>query len=535
MFTTVRPPIVSALVIAACISMPAHPQDAGTPDPDLLTRIYPGKAYSPYAEREFPSQVYWGEAHLHTGLSLDAGLFGNVLGHEDAYRFARGEQIQSSGGLQVKLGRPLDWLAITDHSDMMGIATDIQKGAPNILANPKGKEWAAGFQQGGDAAGRAAFDLITHFAQMKIPKELVDQYSPGSEVYDNLWNQITSTADRFNEPGRFTTLIGFEWTSVPKGFNLHRNVILRDGGDLARQVTPLTTQPPIGTTDPLDLYQWLQDYEDTTDGQALAISHNGNLSNGWLFPLTDTYAGGKVDKEYVELRAKWEPLYEVTQIKGDGETHPLLSPDDEFADYETLDAGNLDLTELKKEEMLQREYAREALKTGLALEARLGTNPYKFGMVGGTDSHTSLSTAEEDNFFGKSTSAEPSPMRIGHPFVKSELGAIEGYELAASGYQAVWAAENTREAIFDAMERKETYATTGPRISVRFFGGWDFTEEDLRSRAPAFRGYEKGVPMGSDLPVRGSESPTFMVYALRDPMGANLDRIQIIKGWLDAD
>ena len=535
MFTTVRPPIVSALVIAACISMPAHPQDAGTPDPDLLTRIYPGKAYSPYAEREFPSQVYWGEAHLHTGLSLDAGLFGNVLGHEDAYRFARGEQIQSSGGLQVKLGRPLDWLAITDHSDMMGIATDIQKGTPNILANPKGKEWAAGFQQGGDAAGRAAFDLITHFAQMKIPKELVDQYSPGSEVYDNLWNQITSTADRFNEPGRFTTLIGFEWTSVPKGFNLHRNVILRDGGDLARQVTPLTTQPPIGTTDPLDLYQWLQDYEDTTDGQALAISHNGNLSNGWLFPLTDTYAGGKVDKEYVELRAKWEPLYEVTQIKGDGEAHPLLSPGDEFADYETLDTGNLDLTELKKEEMLQREYAREALKTGLALESRLGTNPYKFGMVGGTDSHTSLSTAEEDNFFGKSTSAEPSPMRIGHPFVKSELGAIEGYELAASGYQAVWAAENTREAIFDAMERKETYATTGPRISVRFFGGWDFTEEDLRSRAPAFRGYEKGVPMGSDLPVRGSESPTFMVYALRDPMGANLDRIQIIKGWLDAD
>ena len=527
--------IVSTLIIAACISMPAHSQDAGTPDPDLLTRIYPGKAYSPYAEREFPNQVYWGEAHLHTGLSLDAGLFGNILGHEDAYRFARGEQIQSSGGLQVKLGRPLDWLAITDHSDMMGIATDIQKGAPNILANPKGKEWAEGFQQGGDAAGKAAFDLITHFAQMKIPKELVDQYSPGSKVYDDLWNEITYTADRFNEPGRFTTLIGFEWTSVPKGFNLHRNVILRDGGELARQVTPLTTQPPAGTTDPLDLYQWLQDYEDKTDGQALAISHNGNLSNGWLFPLTHTYAGGKVDKEYVELRAKWEPLYEVTQIKGDGETHPLLSPDDEFANYETLDKGNLDLTELKKEEMLQREYAREALKTGLALESRLGTNPYKFGMVGGTDSHTSLSTAEEDNFFGKSTSAEPSPMRIGHPFVKSELGAIEGYELAASGYQAVWAQENTREAIFDAMERKETYATTGPRISVRFFGGWNFTEEDLRSRAPAFRGYEKGVPMGSDLPVTSGESPTFMVYALRDPMGANLDRIQIIKGWLDAD
>ena len=516
-------------------SMFVHSQDIGTPDPDLLTRIYPGKAYSPYAERSFPNHVYWGETHLHTGLSLDAGLFGNILGHEDAYRFARGEQITSSGGLQVKLGRPLDWLVITDHSDMMGIATDIQKGEPNILANPKGKEWAEGFQKGGEAAGKAAFDLITHFAQMKVPEELVEQYSPGSEVYNNLWYEITKTADSYNEPGRFTTLIGYEWTSVPKGFNLHRNVVLRDGGEKARKVIPLTTQPPLGTTDPLDLYAWLQDYEDKTGGQALAISHNGNLSNGWLFPLTDTYAGGKVDKNYVELRAKWEPLYEVTQIKGDGETHPFLSPNDEFADYETLDKGNLDLTELKQNDMLQREYAREALKNGLALEAKLGTNPYKFGLVGATDSHTALSTAEEENFFGKSTSAEPTPTRITHPFVQSNLGAIQGYELAASGYQGVWATENTREAIFDAMERKETYATTGPRIPVRFFGGWNFSEEDLRSRAPAFRGYEKGVPMGSDLPAPASDAPTFMVYALRDPLGANLDRIQIVKGWMDSE
>ncbi len=514
-------------------SMIAQSQDAGTPDPDLLTRVYPGKAYSPYAERAFPNNVFWGETHLHTGLSLDAGLFGNILGHEDAYKFARGEQITSSGGLQVKLGRPLDWLVITDHSDMMGIATDIQNGAPNILANAKGKEWAEGFQKGGTAAGEAAFDLINHFAQMKVPPELVEQYSPGSEVYDNLWYDITKTADAYNEPGRFTALIGYEWTSVPKGFNLHRNVILRDDGERARKVIPLTTQPPSGTTDPLDLYQWLQDYEDKTGGQALAISHNGNLSNGWMFPMTDTYAGGKVDKNYVELRAKWEPLYEVTQIKGDGETHPFLSPNDEFADYETLAKGNLDLTQLWQNDMLQREYAREALKNGFVLEKQLGTNPYKFGLVGATDSHTGLSTAEEENFFGKSTSAEPSPKRIEHPFVKSELGAIEGYELAAAGYQGVWANENTREAIFDAMERKETYATTGPRIPVRFFGGWDFTEQDLRSRAPAFRGYEKGVPMGSDLPAAKGKAPTFMVYALRDPIGANLDRIQIVKGWMD--
>jgi hypothetical protein len=508
--------------------------DIGSPDPEVVKGLYPGKAYSPYAQRSFPSRVYWGETHLHTGLSLDAGLFGCILDHEDAYRLARGEEIKSSTGLPVKLGRPHDWLVITDHSDMMGIATDIQNGAPNILAVPKGKEWAEGFKKGGEAAGKAAFDLITHFAQMKIPEKLLKEYSPGSPIYNKVWEEIIKTADRYNEPGRFTALIGFEWTSVPKGFNLHRNVILRDDGNRARQVIPLTTLPPLGTQDPLDLYQWLADYETKTGGQALSIAHNGNLSNGWMFPMVETYAGGKVDKNYVKLRAKWEPLYEVTQIKGDGETHPALSPTDEFADYETWDTGNLDLTELKKPDMLQREYAREALKIGLALEEKLGTNPYKFGMVGATDSHTGLSTAEEDNFFGKSVSVEPSATRIAHPFIESKLGAIRGDTLAASGYQAVWAMENTREAIFDAMERKETYATTGPRMLVRFFGGWEFSDNDLRSRAPAFIGYEKGVPMGGDLTkAPKGKALSFMVYALRDPIGANLDRIQIIKGWLD--
>jgi len=514
----------------------AMASDTGTPNLEVLKGLYPGKTYSPYAQRNFPSRVFWGETHLHTGVSLDAGLFGNILGHEDAYRLARGEEIKSSSGLPVKLGRPLDWLVIADHSDMMGIAFDIQSGAANIMAVPKGKEWAQGFQEGGEAAGKAAFDLITHFSQMKIPEELLNQYSPGSSIYNSVWDDITKTADRYNEPGRFTALIGYEWTSVPKGYNLHRNVILRDDGVRARQVIPLTTQPPMGTQDPMDLYQWLANYESKTGGQAMAIAHNGNLSNGWMFPMEDTYAGGKVDKNYVELRAKWEPLYEVTQIKGDGEAHPVLSPNDEFADYETLDKGNLDLTALKKDDMLQREYAREALKNGLVLEQKLGTNPYKFGMVGATDSHTSLSTAEEENFFGKSTSAEPSATRVSHPFVKSELGAIEGYELSASGYQAVWAMENTREAIFDAMERKETYATTGPRIPVRFFGGWEYRDDDLRSRSPAFIGYQKGVPMGGNLSKAPSgKAPTFLVYALRDPIGANLDRIQIIKGWLDND
>ena len=508
--------------------------DGGMPQMEVLEGLYPGKAYSPYAKRSFPSQVFWGETHLHTGLSLDAGLFGNTTAHDTAYRLARGEEVTTAGGLPIKLGRPLDFLVITDHSDMMGIATDIQNGAPNIMANAKGKEWAEGFAKGGQAAAAAAFDLIGNFSQGTVPMELLEQYSPGSPIYNSVWDKIIASADNYNEPGRFTAFIGFEWTSIPKGNNLHRNVILRDNGSRASQVLPLTTQPPIGTTDPMDLYQWLEDYEANTGGQALAIAHNGNLSNGWMFPVDKTYAGGRVNKEYATLRAKWEPLYEVTQIKGDGEAHPQLSPDDEFADYGTWDLANLDITVLKEPDMLNREYAREALKVGMKLEKKFGVNPYKFGMVGATDAHTSLTTAEEDNFFGKSTTTEPSATRVSHPFVKSALGAWEGDQLLASGYQGLWATQNTREALFDAMQRKETYATTGTRMLVRLFGGWDFDDNDLRSRAPAFTGYEKGVPMGGDLTAAPSgKSPTFMVYALRDPIGANLDRIQIIKGWMD--
>jgi hypothetical protein len=473
---------------------------------------------------------------VHTGLSLDAGVFGNTTGHETAYRFARGEQVTSASGLPAKLSRPLDWLVITDHSDMLGFAADVQGGAPNILADPKGREWYEGFRAGGDAAGRAAFDMITSFTQGIFPEKLAEDYAPGSNVYSRVWDDITKTAESFNEPGVFTAFIGFEWTSIPLGNNLHRNVVLRDGRDRASQVIPMTTQAPLGSTDPLDLYAWLEAYETRTGGRALALAHNGNLSNGWMFPTEGTYAGGTVDENYVQLRAKWEPLYEVTQIKGDGEAHPFLSPTDEFADYETWDKANLDLTVLKTPDMLQREYAREALKSGLMLEQRLGTNPYKFGMVGATDTHTSLSTAEEENFFGKSTSVEPSATRVEHPFASSDLATWDGTMLVASGYQGIWAIENTREALFDAMMRKETYATTGPRMAVRFFGGWEFNDDDLRSRSPAFRGYEKGVPMGGDLSnaPRG-QSPTFLVAALKDPIGANLDRVQIIKGWLDDD
>jgi uncharacterized protein DUF3604 len=495
------------------------------------------KKFSPPANIEYATNVYWGDSHLHTGLSLDAGLFGNTLVPDDAYRLARGEKITSSTGIPVQLSRPLDWLIVTDHTDLMGIATDIQEGAANILANEKGKEWHEGFKKGGKAAGEAAFDLITNFAQMTLPEQLVNDYSPGSKVFSGVWKTIVDTAEKHNEPGLFTAFIGFEWTSVPKGFNLHRNVILRDNADKALQVQPPTTQPPTGSTDPLVLYNWLEDYEKNQKGRAFAFSHNGNLSNGWMFPTETTYHGGEVDENYVKLRAKWEPHYEITQIKGDGETHPFLSPEDEFADYENWDVGNLDLTELKKPEMLKGEYAREALKQGLALEKKLGYNPYKFGVGGATDSHTALATADEDNFFGKSTSVEPSKDRINHPFIASKLGRIEGYMLVASGYTGIWAHENTRTALFDAMERRETYGTTGPRMTVRFFGGWGFEEKDVYANNAAAIGYDKGVPMGGELKAstKNNKAPSFMVSALRDPLSAKLDRIQIIKGWMDND
>ncbi|ADE54897.1 DUF3604 domain-containing protein [Coraliomargarita akajimensis] len=522
----------SLSLIASAQTSAAHV--CGTPvDPENL---YPGKGYSPYAQRSFPDQVYWGDTHLHTGLSLDAGLFGNTVGLDDAYKFAKGEEVRSSTGLRVRLARPLDWLVVTDHTDLMGMATDLQAGAPAIMASEKGREWNAAFNKGGTAAGEAAFDLITNFSQMTLPEELLKAYSPGSDVFAGVWEQIVDAAEEHNEPGNFTAFIGFEWTSVPKGFNLHRNVILRDGGERAKRMQPPTTQPPLGGTDPLFLYQWLEEYEAKTGGRAMSLAHNGNLSNGWMFPTEKRYGGGVVDEEYVRLRAKWEPQYEITQIKGDGEAHPYLSPEDPFADYENWDVGNLDLTELKKPEMLKGEYAREALKQGLKLEAKFGINPYKFGFGGATDSHTSLATAEEENFFGKAVSAEPSATRVNHPFIKSKLGEIPGDLIVASGYTGIWANENTRAALFDAMMRRETYGTTGPRMTVRFFGGWDFNDNDLRSRAPAFRGYEKGVPMGGDLRTRSSDgAPTFMVYALRDSRGANLDRIQIVKGWLDTD
>ena len=527
--------LTTVFISALMTALPALAQDAGTPTPEVLSKAYTGKVYSPYAQRGFPEKPLWGDTHLHTNLSMDAGLFGNRLPPRDAYRFARGEEVVSSTGQAVRLSRPLDWLVIADHSDGIGLFSDISIGKPELMAFEQSARWVKGFEEGGDAAVKATLDLITTFSQGAMEPELIALYSPGAKSYKNLWETVIADAETFNDPGRFTAFIGFEWTSLIQGNNMHRVVIMRDGPVRARQVVPFTMTAPQGSPDPRDLWKYLANYETKTEGEILAIAHNGNLSNGIMFPLKAQWNGSKLDDAYVTQRNKWEPLYEATQIKGDGETHPFLSPDDEFADYETWAIGNLDVTEAKTNDMLAGEYAREALKRGLTIESRLGTNPYKFGMIGSTDSHTSLATAEEDNFFGKHAGYEPNPNRMTHPFMKTDKGEIIGWQMVASGLAAVWATENTREAIFDAMQRKEVYGTTGPRMAVRLFGGWDFTDQDWNSRIPANVGYEKGVPMGGDLRVMpdDAKAPSFLVYALRDPIGANLDRIQIVKGWLD--
>jgi hypothetical protein len=528
---------VAASLLLAGLALPelASAEMPAPKDPEeSLSDAYPGRSYSPYA-RSTPMMPLWGDTHLHTANSLDAGAFGARLSPEDAYRFARGEEVTSSTGIPVRLSRPLDFLVVADHSDQMGFMTDLLAGKPHLLAEPDGRKWYDLIQAG--EGPKAAYDIVNKFALGEFPQGIAKNYTPDAAPYKSVWRRTVEAAEAYNDPGDFTAFIGYEWTSLVLGNNMHRVVIFRDDATKALQTVPYTTYPPYGSPNPRDLWKWLAAYEEKTGGDVLAIAHNGNLANGIMFPFEAQWEGTELDVEYVTERAKWEPIYEVTQIKGDGEAHPFLSPNDEFADYETWDIGNLaDPPHVKKDEMLASEYAREALKRGLAIETRLGTNPYKFGMIGSTDSHTGLATAQEDNFFGKHSGAEPKPGRMAHPFWSNEKGTTMGWGQVASGLAAVYAVGNSREAIFDAMERKETYATTGSRMTVRFFGGWEYTEGDLRSRHPAFEGYRKGVPMGGDLPPRSQGSaPTFLVYALRDVIGGNLDRIQIIKGWLDAE
>ena len=527
MMKKIRSLAVVAVALAGGAPSPAVAQQVGlVPTEEEVRSTIKEPSYSPYAGRHFPTQVYWGDTHVHTSNSLDARALGATLGPEEAFRFARGEEVTSATRLRVKLSRPLDWLVVADHSDAMGAMNEIIAGNPMLLKDPQVRKWHQMILEGGESAYEATMDVIATFSQGKTPEVLKD-----TEFIGSIWEAYLETADEFNDPGTFTAMIGYEWTSTENGNNLHRNVLYRDDSSVARRMLPFTAAESFN---PEDLWRWMDRYEAETGGRVLAIAHNGNLSNGLMFPEINPETGEPLTRAYVEARNLWEPLYEVTQMKGDGETHPLLSPDDELADYGTWDKGNLGPIP-KEDSMLQYEYAREALKNGLRWEAELGTNPYKFGMVGSTDSHTSLATAEEDNFFGKAVHKEPSAHRMEKPVYQFGDITVMGWEQMAAGYAGVWATDNTREALWDAMKRREVYATTGSRMLVRFWGAWDFEAADANSRLPAEAGYGKGVPMGGELRAApAGTAPSFLVAALKDPYSGNLDRIQIVKGWLDA-
>ncbi len=482
--------------------------------------------YSPHINQSFPKEVFWGDTHLHTTYSPDAGMVGNFnLGPADAYRFARGEQVRANNGMQAKLVRPLDFLAVTDHSEYMGLIPLLRCGDPEILSQKVGRRWYEMFNKGPDGQ----YDVLLEFAASINDNTPVIE---SDKIIRATWEMMAETADEYNDPGKFTAFIGYEWTSMPGGDNLHRCVIFRDGANKVKQIMPFSS---FDSEDPEDLWKFLANYEDKTFGRVMAIPHNPNVSGGLMYD-TKTLKGKKLTKAYAEMRARFEHVLEITQMKGDSETHPKLSPDDEFADFEQWDKVNLTGVTATTDAMLPAMYAREALKTGMKLEKKLGVNPFKQGFIGSTDSHTSLSTAGDDNFFGKLSSLEPGPARWKHYAIKSTTPELSTYgsDTCAAGLAAVWATENTRAGIFDAMERRETYASTGPRITVRVFAGWDFVETDIHLANFAAYGYKHGVPMGGDLAkAPKGKIPNLLIRTLRDPDGANLDRVQVVKGWMD--
>ena len=519
--------------------------------------------FTPAVAQGNPDELLWGDTHLHTNLSTDAYFLGNYTADADtAYRFAKGEPaIHPRHRAKVQLETPLDFLAVTDHSQMLGLPYSLLTLKDPRVANTRlGKRLIELNESGraGDAFGLFIFGLNSFGEDEKRPPKIgpltalrwriADLFSTPNmrarafrwitsdpTLFDDLrveeistshWHSIIDAAERHNDPGNFTALIGWEYTPTPNGANLHRVVMTPDNGATAKKFSPYSSAD---SANPEDLWRWLDETKTATGADFVSIPHNSNISKGEMFARVTT-AGDPIDDGYARLRSNWEPVAEVTQIKGTSETHPILSPNDEFAGFEFFNV----LIESRADGSLARpdvnegDYVRSALKTGLEIENDIGINPYKLGMIGATDSHTGLASAEEDNFMGKMAMDSI-------PEAKAEgFAGVTGWEMSASGLAGVWARENTREEIIAAFKRREVYGTTGPRIAVRFFGGYNFTDADLSARDLASIGYAKGVPMGGDL-AASSSAPAFLVRAVKDPKGANLDRVQIVKGWLGKD
>ena len=486
----------------------------------LLTLFIYSKDLHAEGKNDYEKVLLWGDLHVHSNFSFDAYSFGNTaLGPDKAYEFAKGLPVKAPNGELAQLSTPLDFLLVSDHAEYLGLFLGLEDDDPKLSGSSLGQRWLSYFQSGNQAP------ISREYVQM-IERQKEIETLP-KDFNRSAWSKLLGFAERYNEPGVFSALIGFEWTSMIDGDNLHRVVVYRDGMTKAREMLPFSA---LDSPDPEDLWKFMEKYEGSTGGQVIAIPHNGNVSNGVMFS-DKRVDGSDFDKTYTALRQRWEPLYEVTQVKGDAEAHPYLSPNDEYANFETWDQGNLRM-EPKEKNMLQGEYARSALKNGLALSQKFGVNPFKFGLVGGTDTHNALSTSDDENFYGKFVDSLPSEERT-----SSSLGdrLWDNWRLSASGYTAVWAEKNTRESIFDALKRKEVYATSGPRILLKFFGGWDYVNEDLdKTEFFSRTAYEKGVPMGGSLAYENDKSKIkFIFKASKDPKGNKIEKFQIVKGWLD--
>lgn len=480
-------------------------------------------ALTSVAVAQVQTQVYWGDTHVHTSYSFDAFMRENTgTDPETAYRFAKGiPVIHPYHKARVQIGTPLDFLVVADHAELIGLIKKVYDGGPKVEDTPlvEGMRHMIDSGQG--------FELFMSLLPTgDEPRgERPTFVSNAEELSKDAWLEYMAAADKHNEPGKFTTLIGWEWSSLPLGANLHRVVFTNGTGEQAAQFRPYSS---LTSDRPEDLWEWLEATSSRHGIDFVAIPHNSNISKGLMFAETDSDQN-PISAAYAKTRLRWEPVVEVTQIKGDSETHPALSATDEFADFEQYTFYIQQKLEVYKPQA--GDYVRSALRRGLAIEKDTGVNPYKFGVIGSTDAHTAIATAEEDNFGGKmavdSTPETKTAFATGRE--------VTGWHMSASGLAAVWATENTRQGIFDAFKRKEVYATTGPRIQLRFFGGWGFSADDAKARNFAAVGYGKGVPMGADLTASSeAEPPSFLIHAVKDPVGANLDRVQIVKGWMDA-
>jgi hypothetical protein len=466
--------------------------------------------------------LLWGDTHLHTKYSGDAyALRNRSITPDDAYRFAKGEPVPHAySKARMQLKTPLDFLVVTDHAEYMGVMQMVEANAPELQKSEVGRILLKNLAEGQSA--KSFFMLAASLNRDQPIKELLT-----AEIRQPVWNLLTEASDRHNEPGKFTALIGWEWSSLPLGANLHRIVFTPDDGKKARNFLPFSS---LSDNRPEGLWNWLDKTSAAHNVRFVAIPHNSNISLGRMF--SDVKSDGTpIDAAYAQQRMKWEPVVEMVQVKGTSETHPELSPDDPFADFELYEkVMNFD-TKIVGNTGVRGNYVRDGLRRGLEIAATAGENPYQFGLIGSTDAHTGMSTAEEDNFAGKFPLDGVPTTKFNQELTPNAFGV----DMSAQGLAAVWADKNTREGIYEAFRRREVYATSGPRIQLRFFGGWSFAADDATSAELADRGYAKGVPMGSDLPPAPDKgAPSFLIHAAKDPNSGNLERIQVVKGWVDA-